>query len=209
MTALNRLRRFALFGTIALPMALAGAALAQEKPKEHGDTPGAAYEPSMTTLARSRSRSPAAGRRPGHHAVGVPAGRTLSISSAAPAATACCARVHGPGADPGHHPGERLRVSQRLHHLRLAGRHAELGHLGSDDRGGSRHHGTLPADRAAGAAGVRHGRDAQDLEVMIAPGDRPTSKQNDIRHRQPVLGDAARRRSGPPSSTATATRSGP
>ena len=30
---------------------MAGAAMAQEKPKEHADTPAAAYEPSMTTLA--------------------------------------------------------------------------------------------------------------------------------------------------------------
>ena len=60
-------------------------------------------------------------------------------------------------ADPRHHPRGGLRLPQGLHHLRLAGRHAELGHLGPALRGAGRHDGALPPDRAAGAAGVRHG----------------------------------------------------
>ena len=36
---------------------------AQEKPKEHGDTPAAAYEPSMTTLGQIQVEIP--GRKPG------------------------------------------------------------------------------------------------------------------------------------------------
>jgi nitrite reductase (NO-forming)/hydroxylamine reductase len=39
----------------------AGSALAEEKPKEHGDTPAAAYEPSMTTLGQIKVEIP--GRR--------------------------------------------------------------------------------------------------------------------------------------------------
>ena len=37
---------------------MAGAAMAQEKPKEHADTPAAAYEPSMTTLAEIQVEIP-------------------------------------------------------------------------------------------------------------------------------------------------------
>jgi nitrite reductase (NO-forming)/hydroxylamine reductase len=42
-----------LLSSAALALAvIAGPAFAQEKPKDHGDTPAAAYEPSMTTLAQ-------------------------------------------------------------------------------------------------------------------------------------------------------------
>jgi nitrite reductase (NO-forming)/hydroxylamine reductase len=47
----------------ALAIGLAGSiALAQDKPKEHGDTPAAQYEPSMTTLGQIKVEIP--GRRP-------------------------------------------------------------------------------------------------------------------------------------------------
>ncbi|WP_413863991.1 cytochrome D1 domain-containing protein, partial [Albidovulum sp.] len=45
--------RRVLLSSAALALAvIAGPAFAQEKPKDHGDTPAAAYEPSMTTLAQ-------------------------------------------------------------------------------------------------------------------------------------------------------------
>ena len=57
-------RRAALFATVALPAAmLATAGLAQDKPKEHGDGPAAAYEPSMTTLGQIQVEIP--GRKEG------------------------------------------------------------------------------------------------------------------------------------------------
>ena len=55
--------RRTLLSSAALALAvLAGPALAQEKPKEHGDGPAAAYEPSMTTLAEIQVEIP--GRHP-------------------------------------------------------------------------------------------------------------------------------------------------
>ena len=47
---------------IALALAAPGA-MAEEKPKGHGDSPAAAYEPSMTTLGQIRVEIP--GRKPG------------------------------------------------------------------------------------------------------------------------------------------------
>ncbi|MGA7266830.1 MAG: nitrite reductase, partial [Aestuariivirga sp.] len=42
---------------LALSLAASGA-LAEEKPKEHGDGPAAAYEPSMTTLGQIKVEIP-------------------------------------------------------------------------------------------------------------------------------------------------------
>mgnify|MGYP000858274802 CR=1 FL=1 len=40
---------------LSLPMAaLALPAMAEDKPKGHGDTPGAKYEPSLTTLGQAK-----------------------------------------------------------------------------------------------------------------------------------------------------------
>lgn len=51
--------RRTLLSSAALALAvLASPALAQEKPKEHGDGPAAAYEPSMTTLAQIQVEIP-------------------------------------------------------------------------------------------------------------------------------------------------------
>ena len=64
MDTLREIRSFALSAGLALPLALASTGLsAQEKPKEHGDTPAAAYEPSMTTLGQIQVEIP--GRKPG------------------------------------------------------------------------------------------------------------------------------------------------
>ena len=47
------IRKIALLATVVLPMAFAtSAASAQDKPKEHGDSPASSYEPSMTTLGQ-------------------------------------------------------------------------------------------------------------------------------------------------------------
>jgi nitrite reductase (NO-forming)/hydroxylamine reductase len=52
-----------LLTSAALAIGLAGSiAIAEEKPKEHGDTPAAAYEPSMTTLGQIKVEIP--GRKP-------------------------------------------------------------------------------------------------------------------------------------------------
>jgi nitrite reductase (NO-forming)/hydroxylamine reductase len=64
MTPIRKIRRFALFVSVSLPLAIAaGVASAQEKPKDHGDTPGAAYQPSMNTLGQLQVEIP--GRKPG------------------------------------------------------------------------------------------------------------------------------------------------
>ncbi len=55
--------RSVLLGSAALAAVLLAAPLhAQDKPKDHGDTPAAAYEPSMTTLGQIQVEIP--GRRP-------------------------------------------------------------------------------------------------------------------------------------------------
>ena len=64
MTSLSKIRRFALLASVSLPLAFAaGAASAQEKPKDHGDTPAGAYQPSMNTLGLLQVEIP--GRQPG------------------------------------------------------------------------------------------------------------------------------------------------
>ncbi len=56
-------RGFARLAVVTLPMAaLTLPAVAEEKPKGHGDTPAAKYEPSMTTLSQAKVEMP--GRRP-------------------------------------------------------------------------------------------------------------------------------------------------
>jgi nitrite reductase (NO-forming)/hydroxylamine reductase len=64
MTLISNIRRLALLASVSLPLALAaGVASAQEKPKGHGDTPAAAYEPSLNTLGQLQVEIP--GRKPG------------------------------------------------------------------------------------------------------------------------------------------------
>lgn len=49
----------ALLAGVSIPIAIAAApALAEEKPKGHGDTPAAKYEPSMTTLGQAKVEMP-------------------------------------------------------------------------------------------------------------------------------------------------------
>jgi nitrite reductase (NO-forming)/hydroxylamine reductase len=58
------IRAASLLSSVALPLLLTIApAVSQEKPKGHGDTPAAAYEPSMTTLGQLKVEIP--GRQPG------------------------------------------------------------------------------------------------------------------------------------------------
>ncbi|WP_193368805.1 nitrite reductase [Pelagibius marinus] len=57
-------RKIALLAGVLLPLALfASGATAQDKPKEHGDSPASSYEPSMTTLGQINVEIP--GRKPG------------------------------------------------------------------------------------------------------------------------------------------------
>ncbi len=49
----------ALLAGVSIPIAIAAApALAEEKPKGHGDTPAAKYEPSLTTLGQAKVEMP-------------------------------------------------------------------------------------------------------------------------------------------------------
>ncbi len=60
----RQIGKLALVASVALPLAITATALrAQDKPKEHGDTPASAYEPSMTTLGQINVEIP--GRKPG------------------------------------------------------------------------------------------------------------------------------------------------
>ena len=64
MTPKSTIWRLALIASVSLPLAFAaGAASAQDKPKGHGDTPAAAYEPSLNTLGQLQVEIP--GRKPG------------------------------------------------------------------------------------------------------------------------------------------------
>ena len=64
MFRIGKTRRLALLAGVALPMAVAtGAAVAEEKPESHGDTPAAQYEPSLSTLDELKVEIP--GRKPG------------------------------------------------------------------------------------------------------------------------------------------------
>ncbi len=64
MTTRKTIRRALLLASTALALgATAPAAMAQQKPKAHADTAGAAYEPSMTTLGQIRVEIP--GRKEG------------------------------------------------------------------------------------------------------------------------------------------------
>jgi len=56
-------RTAALLGSALPLMFLTSPAISQEKPKEHGDTPAAAYEPSLNTLGQLKLEIP--GRKPG------------------------------------------------------------------------------------------------------------------------------------------------
>lgn len=59
----RRAGMLALLAGVSLPIMIAAApALADEKPKEHGTTPAARYEPSLTTLGEAKVEMP--GRRP-------------------------------------------------------------------------------------------------------------------------------------------------
>lgn len=59
----NAIRRSLLLSSAALALGLAAPLAAQEKPKTHGDSPAAAYEPSMTTLGELKLEIP--GRKEG------------------------------------------------------------------------------------------------------------------------------------------------
>ncbi len=60
----RQIGKLALVASVALPLAITATDLrAQDKPKEHGDTPASAYEPSMTTLGQINVEIP--GRKPG------------------------------------------------------------------------------------------------------------------------------------------------
>jgi hypothetical protein len=98
------------------------------------------------------------------------------------------------GAHPRPHPRAGLRLPARLHHLRLAGRHAQLGHLGRALRAASRSHGALPAQRSGGSPRVGHGQDAGILAGAGPGRPAPEGEAEPARHRQPVLGDLARHR---------------
>ncbi len=64
MTSKSTTWRLALLAGVSLSLAFAaGTAFAQDKPKGHGDTPAAAYEPSLNTLGQLQVEIP--GRKPG------------------------------------------------------------------------------------------------------------------------------------------------
>ncbi len=82
------LGRLALLAGVALPLAFAGAASAQEKPKGHGDTPAGAYEFSATTLGQIQVEIP--GRKPGDPVITGP-----EFNKAATIYFERCAGCHG------------------------------------------------------------------------------------------------------------------
>ena len=81
----------------------------------------------------------------------------------------------------------RLRLSARLHHLRLARRNAELGHLRRPSAGRHRVDGALSAQRPGAAAGIRPQGDQGELESPDPGRTAADQEDEQARHRQPVL----------------------
>ena len=98
--------------------------------QQHKTTPGGQYQPSLDTLGGKATEQP--GTKPGD-----PVLSKAEFDKANQIYFERCAGCHGvlrkgatgKAADARPHQEARLRLSARLHHLRLAGRHAELGHL--------------------------------------------------------------------------------
>ena len=88
----------------------------------------------------------------------------------------------------------RHRVPEGLHQLRIARRHAELGHLGRADRRRSRPDGALCPANAAHAARVGHEGYEGELEDHRAAGAAADEEDEQLQHRQHLLGHAARQR---------------
>ena len=142
---------------------------------------------------RSRSRDPRPqARRSGDQRGGVQRGREHLFPALRRLPRRAAQGRDRQAADARHHPRTRLRLSQGLHHIRLARGHAELGHLGRPDRGAGRSDGALRADRSAAAAGIRHGQDARELEPDRCAGEPADRADERPEARQPFLGDAAR-----------------
>ena len=98
--------------------------------QQHRTTPGGQYQPSLDVLGEKPVEQP--GVKPGD-----PVLSKAEFDQANRIYFERCAGCHGvlrKGATgkaltPGSHQEARLRISARLHHLRFARRHAELGHL--------------------------------------------------------------------------------
>ncbi|MEX3007851.1 cytochrome D1 domain-containing protein [Hoeflea sp. TYP-13] len=182
MTSFRELRRFALLASVTLPMAIAAnGVLAQDKPKEHADTPAAAYEPSMTTLGQINVEIP--GRKPGDPVI-----TPSEFQAANKVYFERCAGCHGvlrKGAT-GKPLTPDLTRELGFEHLR--------DYINYGSPGGMPNWGTSgqmtdeqvdamarylliepPAPPEFGMAEMR-----ETWKVLVAPEDRPTKKMNDI-----------------------------
>ena len=110
------------------PAAQAGPVPSKET---HETTPGGQYQPSLDVL--QQAPLPAARRgagRPGPDPGRVRRGEPDLLRALRRLPRRAAQGRDRQAADPRPHPRARLRLSAGLHHLRLARRHAELGHLG-------------------------------------------------------------------------------
>jgi len=182
MDTLREIRSFALSAGLALPLALATTGLsAQDKPKEHGDTPAAAYEPSMTTLGQIQVEIP--GRKPGDPVI-----TPSEFQSASTLYFERCAGCHGvlrKGAT-GKALTPDLTRENGYEYLRdfiTYGSPAGMPNWGTSGDMTEEQIDTMarylliepPAPPEFGMAEMR-----ETWKVLVAPEDRPTKKMNDI-----------------------------
>ena len=198
MTSLRAFSRAALLaGGAALGLS-AGIASAQDKPEGHGDTPQAKYVFSGTSPRRDQGRDPGpqAGRS-GDDQGGVRQGGDDLLRALRRLPRRAAQGRDRQAADARHHAGSSASTTCRdfITYGSPAGM-PNWGTSGELTEAAGRPDGALPAARAAAAAGVRHGGDEGELEGPRAARAAADQEDEQPRHRQPVLGDAARRRRG-------------
>lgn len=182
MTALHSIRRLMLLGTVAVPVALAGAtSFAQQKPEEHTSGPAAAYEPSMTTLGQIQVEIP--GRKPGDPVI-----TPSEFQQANTIYFERCAGCHGvlrKGAT-GRALTTDITRQNGYEYLRdfiTYGSPAGMPNWGTSGEMSEEEVDIMarylliepPAPPEFGMAEMR-----KTWKVLVAPEDRPTTKQNDI-----------------------------
>jgi nitrite reductase (NO-forming)/hydroxylamine reductase len=175
-------RKIALLAGVLLPLAfLASGASAQDKPKEHGDSPASAYEPSMTTLGQINVEIP--GRKPGDPVI-----TPSEFQTASTIYFERCAGCHGVLRKGATGKPLTTEITRELGYQHLSDFITYGSPAGMPNWGTS---GDLTEDEVGmmaryllldPAAPPEFGMPEMQAswKVHVAPGDRPTEKMNDI-----------------------------
>ena len=178
----RNIRKLAMLATVVLPVAFATSDLsAQDKPKEHGDTPASRYEPSMTTLGQINVEIP--GRKPGDPVI-----TPSEFQTAATLYFERCAGCHGvlrKGATGKPLTTDITRENgyEYLRDFITYGSPAGMPNWGTSGEMSEEQVDLMarylliepPAPPEFGMAEMR-----KSWKVLVAPEDRPTEKMNDI-----------------------------